>query len=160
MMSAKDWTSLRGSKFFFAQSSQNWQPVSGEKCHVMISRTWASSCVFACSGVSFCMVTNQSLISSFGGSGNKNVNVIGLGLPNDNKPFVHKGITDCIILWNTMDLGYLTVHAAHALKRGTLRPGDQSMQSGRIRNIEIKGDNILLGTPYIFDKKNIDRFDF
>ena len=36
-MSAKLLISARGSKFFFAQSSQNGQPVSGEKCHAMIS---------------------------------------------------------------------------------------------------------------------------
>jgi ribose/xylose/arabinose/galactoside ABC-type transport system permease subunit/ABC-type sugar transport system substrate-binding protein len=93
-------------------------------------------------------------------SQNKEVKVIGLGLPNDNKPYVHRGTTDCIILWNTMDLGYLTVQASYALKKGMLRVGDRSMQAGRIRNIEIQGDNILLGTPFIFDKKNIDRFDF
>jgi rhamnose transport system permease protein len=93
-------------------------------------------------------------------SSHKDVKVIGLGLPNDNKKFVHQGITDCVILWNTMDLGYLAVHASHALKKGTLRGGDRSMQAGRLRNVEIQGDNILLGTPFIFDKKNIDRFDF
>src|SRR6266511_6406871 len=41
-MSAKVLISLRGSKFFVAQSSQNGQPVSGEKCHWTISRRWAS----------------------------------------------------------------------------------------------------------------------
>ena len=45
-------------------------------------------------------------------SGRKDVKVIGLGLPNDNKHYVHEGITDSVVLWNTMDLGYLTVHAA------------------------------------------------
>ena len=93
-------------------------------------------------------------------SGNNSVKVIGLGLPNDNKRYVHKGITDCVILWNTMDLGYLTVHAAHGLKKGTLREGDRVMQAGRMRNVEIQGDNILLGLPYLFTKKNIDGFDF
>jgi rhamnose transport system substrate-binding protein len=93
-------------------------------------------------------------------SKNPNVKVIGLGLPNDNKKYVYEGTTDCVILWNTMDLGYLTVYAAHGLKKGTLRAGDRSLQAGRIRNIVLEGDNILLGTPFIFDKKNIDRFDF
>jgi hypothetical protein len=37
-------------------------------------------------------------------------------------------------------------------------PGDRALQAGRLRNIEIVGDNILLGTP--FTKDNIDRFDF
>ena len=55
-------------------------------------------------------------------SGRTDVKVIGLGLPNDNKRYVHAGITDCVVLWNTMDLGYLTVQAARALKRGTLKP--------------------------------------
>jgi hypothetical protein len=59
-----------------------------------------------------------------------------------------------------MDLGYLTVYAAYGLKKGTLRPGDRCMQAGRLRNIEIQGDNILLGSPFIFDKSNINRFDF
>jgi hypothetical protein len=59
-----------------------------------------------------------------------------------------------------MDLGYLAVHASYSLKKGTLRTGDRFLQAGRIRNIEIRGDNILLGTPFIFDKKNIDGFDF
>src|SRR5947209_6025069 len=80
-------------------------------------------------------------------AGRKDVKIIGLSLPNDNKPYVHEGITECVILWNTMDLGYLTVQAAYALKNGTLRPGDRWMQAGRLRNVEIAGDNILLGKP-------------
>ena len=33
-------------------------------------------------------------------SGRKDVKVIGLGLPNDNKRYVQEGITDCVVLWN------------------------------------------------------------
>jgi rhamnose transport system permease protein len=93
-------------------------------------------------------------------SGRQDVKVIGLGLPNDNKRYVHDGITECVVLWNTADLGYLTVQACHALKKGVLRPGDKGMQAGRLRNVEIEGDNILLGPPLIFTRDNIDRFDF
>jgi rhamnose transport system permease protein len=93
-------------------------------------------------------------------AGRKDVHVVGLGLPNDNKPYVHAGITDAVILWNTMDLGYLTVLSADALKKGTLKPGDTSLKAGRIGTVQINGDNILLGTPFIFDKSNIDKFDF
>jgi rhamnose transport system permease protein len=88
------------------------------------------------------------------------VKVIGLSLPNDNKRYVHEGITEAVVLWNTMDLGYLTIHASHALKRGTLSPGDTSLTAGRLGRIEIEGDNILLGTPLTFTKENIDQFDF
>ncbi len=93
-------------------------------------------------------------------SGRKDVKVIGLSLPNDNKRYVHEGITDCVILWSTADLGYLTVQAAYALKKGTLRPGDKWMQAGRLRNVEIQKDYILLGPPLIFRKDNIDQYDF
>src|SRR5205807_7925945 len=63
-------------------------------------------------------------------SGRKDVKVIGLGLPNDNKRYVHEGITDSIVLWNTLDLGYLTVQTAAALKKGELKAGDQKIDAG------------------------------
>jgi rhamnose transport system permease protein len=93
-------------------------------------------------------------------SGRKDVKVIGLGLPNENKKYVHEGITESVVLWNTMDLGYLTVHAAVGLKKGTLKPGDSSVEAGRLKKMEIQGDQILLGLPFTFNKDNIDRFDF
>jgi rhamnose transport system permease protein len=93
-------------------------------------------------------------------SGRRDVKVIGLGLPNDNRRYVHEGITDCLILWNTADLGYLTVHAARALADGTLKPGATAFRAGRLNTLEVKGDNILLGKPFVFNKENIDNFNF
>ncbi|MFO1022928.1 MAG: substrate-binding domain-containing protein [Planctomycetales bacterium] len=93
-------------------------------------------------------------------AGRKDVKVIGLALPRDNAKYVHEGITDCVVLWNTADLGYLSVHAAKALVEGKLKPGDKEFTSGRLGKMQIEGDNILLGTPFTFDKSNIDKFDF
>jgi ribose/xylose/arabinose/galactoside ABC-type transport system permease subunit/ABC-type sugar transport system substrate-binding protein len=93
-------------------------------------------------------------------SGRTDVKVIGLGLPNDNRRFVHAGITDCVVLWNTADLGYLMLQAARALKDGSLKPGATSLTAGRLGSVEIQGDNILLGQPFLFTKENIDKFDF
>lgn len=93
-------------------------------------------------------------------SGRKDVHVIGLSLPNDNKTYVHEGITKYVILWNTADLGYLSVHAAVQLTNGKLKPGDLSLTAGRLGEIKIKGDHILLGEPFKFTKENIDQFDF
>jgi rhamnose transport system substrate-binding protein len=87
------------------------------------------------------------------------VKVLGLGLPNENKIYVHDGVTQSVILWNTMDLGYLTVYAADALARGTLKTGDTSFKVGD-KTYEISGDNIMLGKPFVFNKDNIDQFDF
>ena len=88
------------------------------------------------------------------------VKVIGLGLPNENKRYVHEGVTESVMLWNTEDLGYLTVYAAAALAKDELKPGATSFKAGTLGAFEIKGDNILLGKPYIFNRANIDRFDF
>ncbi len=88
------------------------------------------------------------------------VKVLGLGLPNENKIYVHDGVTQSVILWNTMDLGYLTVYAADALARGTLKTGDTNFTAGTLGTFQIQGDNILLGKPFVFNKDNIDQFDF
>jgi ABC-type sugar transport system substrate-binding protein len=88
------------------------------------------------------------------------VKVIGLGLPNENKRYVHEGVTDSVVLWNTTDLGYLTIYAGVALAKGELKPGATSIKAGKLGTFEIVGDNIMLGKPYIFNKDNIDQFDF
>jgi ABC-type sugar transport system substrate-binding protein len=93
-------------------------------------------------------------------SGRKDVKVIGLGLPNDNKRYVMEEITPSVILWNTADLGYLTVHVAAAVVRGDLKGGATSFKGGRLGNLEVKGDNVLLGKPFVFKKDNIAQFDF
>ena len=93
-------------------------------------------------------------------SGKTDVKVVGLGLPNDNKRYVREGITPSVILWNTENLGYLTVHAAVALARGDLKAGATSFKAGRLGELEVKGDNVLLGKPFVFNKENIDKFDF
>lgn len=88
------------------------------------------------------------------------VKVIGLGLPNENKRYVHEGVTDTVILWNTGDLGYLTIHAGVALAKGELKPGAKSFKAGSLGTFAIAGDNILLGKPFAFNKGNIDQFNF
>ncbi|HVV01990.1 MAG TPA: substrate-binding domain-containing protein [Verrucomicrobiae bacterium] len=93
-------------------------------------------------------------------SGRKDVKVVGLGLPNDNKRYVKEGITPSLILWNTHDLGYLTVRAAVALAKGQLKAGATNFDAGRLGKLEIKGDNILLGKPFVFTRDNIDQFNF
>ncbi len=85
---------------------------------------------------------------------------IGLGLPNENKRYVHENVTDTVILWKTEDLGYLAVQAAYALARGDLKPGDKSFKAGSLGEFQIEGDNIMLGKPFLFTKDNIDQFDF
>jgi ABC-type sugar transport system substrate-binding protein len=88
------------------------------------------------------------------------VKVMGLGLPNENRRYVKDGVTDSIILWNTGDLGYLTIYAGVALAKDELKKGAKTLKAGSLGTFSIVGDNILLGKPFIFNKANIDQFDF
>jgi len=91
-------------------------------------------------------------------AGRKDVDVIGLSLPNLCKRYVHDGVVQAVVLWNTRDLGYLTVHTAALLVRGQMGKGP--LQIGRLGSIEVRGTQVILGNPFIFNKENIDRFDF
>jgi len=88
------------------------------------------------------------------------VPVIGLSVPSLCRDYVHAGIVESIVLWNTVDLGYLTVYAAQALHAGELAPGARAIAAGRLGEVAVAGDHVLLGEPFRFDATNIDRFDF
>ncbi len=88
------------------------------------------------------------------------VKVIGLSLPNMNKPYVHEGVVQTVMLWNTADLGYLTVHAGAQMAQNRLAPGATSLEAGRLGTIDIRGSEVILGPPLLFTKENIDKFDF
>ena len=93
-------------------------------------------------------------------SGRADVKVTGLSLPNMCKDYVHTGVIDHIVLWNTLDLGYLTVCAGNALATGQLKRGDTSVNAGKLGKIEVVDDEVRLGAPFVFNKENIDRFNF
>ena len=93
-------------------------------------------------------------------SGRSQVKVIGLSLPNMNKPYVHGGVVQTVVLWNTRDLGYLTVYASVLDANGKLAPGTPSFEAGRLGRVNLRDSEIILGPPLLFNKDNIDRFDF
>jgi rhamnose transport system permease protein len=93
-------------------------------------------------------------------AGRADVSVIGLSLPNINKPYVHSGVVQTVVLWNTRDLGYLTVYAGALAADQKLLAGASTVQAGRLGTIEVHGSELVLGPPLLFNKGNIDRFDF
>mgnify|MGYP000160899429 FL=1 len=93
-------------------------------------------------------------------SGRTDVKVIGLSIPSLCKSYVHDGVIESFVLWNTLDLGYLTVFAANELSAGKLKPGDKEFNAGRLKRLEVKDNDVMLGAPFIFNKSNVDRFDF
>jgi len=93
-------------------------------------------------------------------SGRRDVKVIGLSLPNICKPYVHHGWVETVVLWDTRNLGYLTVHAGAMLARGAIPSGATSIEAGRLGRLEVRGTEIILGAPLVMNKSNIDNFDF
>jgi rhamnose transport system substrate-binding protein len=88
------------------------------------------------------------------------VKVLGLGLPSENKAYVKEGVTQAVILWKVEDLGYLSVMAGAAVAKGELVSGAKEFTAGKLGKMEVAGDNIILGKPFVFTKENIDNFDF
>ena len=86
--------------------------------------------------------------------------VTGLSTPNNMKPYVLDGTVKSVILWNTQDLGYLTIYAAEAVATGKLKPGATTFHAGRLGDKKIQGDNILLGNILVFHKDNIGKYNF
>jgi rhamnose transport system substrate-binding protein len=93
-------------------------------------------------------------------AGRTEVSVIGLSLPNLCKKYVHEGVIQSVILWNTVNLGYLTVFTASELAQGNVEKGATSISAGRLGPIEIRNGQVILGKPMIFNKSNIDQFNF
>jgi rhamnose transport system substrate-binding protein len=88
------------------------------------------------------------------------VAVVGLGTPKEMKPFVDRGVVEKVVLWNPIDLGYLTVHVARAAAKGELKAGATTFKAGRLGEKKVDGQQVLLGEPMVFDKANIGNFHF
>ena len=93
-------------------------------------------------------------------SGRKDVEVIGLSLPGICKTYIHDGSVQTIFLWNTKNLGYLTVYAGTMLAQNRLPAGSATFAAGKLGPLQISGSQIILGAPLLIDKKNIDSLDF
>ena len=93
-------------------------------------------------------------------AGRADVKVMGLSLPNLNKKYVHEGVVQVVMLWDTGNLGYLTVQAATLAARGALASGATTIQAGRLGAMEVRGAEVLLGAPLVMTKANIDQYDF
>jgi len=89
------------------------------------------------------------------------VAVVGLATPNAMKPYVNAGCVKSVVLWNPVDLGYAATYVMRAVVDGKLKPGATSVDAGKLGKLNvINGSEILLGAPFIFDKSNINTFDF
>jgi rhamnose ABC transporter rhamnose-binding protein len=86
------------------------------------------------------------------------VALTGLSTPKSMVQHVDNGTVKTFLLWNPVDLGYLTVQAGKAVASGQ-KLGEKFM-AGRLGEKEVKGSQILLGEPMRFTKDNVHQFQF
>ncbi len=92
--------------------------------------------------------------------------VTGLGTPNQMRDYVKSGVAPEFALWNPGDLGYLSIYTLFNIVTGKIHGvvGD-SFTAGKLGPYTVvndpdNGPMLLLGTPTIFNKDNIDNFNF
>jgi rhamnose transport system substrate-binding protein len=92
--------------------------------------------------------------------------ITGLGLPSQMKKYVHDGTVKAFALWNPEDLGYLAGYAVTALADGKITGKvGETFKAGKLGTYKIvlgpdKRPQVILGPPYTFTIKNVDRFKF
>jgi len=90
----------------------------------------------------------------------------GLGLPSQMKKYVHNKTVTEFALWNPEDLGYLAGYAIAALADGKIKGNvGETLKAGKLGTRKItKGPDgrpqIILGPPFVFTIKNVDKFKF
>ncbi|MFD3654918.1 rhamnose ABC transporter substrate-binding protein [Streptomyces sp. NPDC058620] len=90
------------------------------------------------------------------------VKLTGLGTPNDMRAYVKDGTVEGFELWDPAELGALAAHTAVALESGQITGAEgQTFEAGDLGTFTIGKDGVVsLGKPTVFDKSNIDKFDF
>ena len=90
------------------------------------------------------------------------IKLTGLGTPNSLRKYVKDGTIEAFELWNPADLGYLAAYAAVNYASGTISGKlRQTFKAGHLGSYKIGArQTVLLGPPFVFNKKNIDKFHF
>lgn len=89
------------------------------------------------------------------------VAVIGYGSPNTARPFIKSGVMKNTVLWDVPQLGYLTVWANKQLLEGKkFKKKNQVPGIDHPIEYDAKKEMLILGPPKVFDKSNVDNYDF
>lgn len=86
--------------------------------------------------------------------------VTGLGLPSEMAGHVKGGAVKSFAIWNPIDLGYSSIHAAHAFIKGAAKgaPGEK-ISLGRVGTATLDKDNeAAMAEPFTYDASNVDKF--
>ncbi len=86
----------------------------------------------------------------------------GLATPNGLKSYIKDDSNpmDAGVLWNCMDLGYLAVQCGFQMATGAITAESTAITAGRLGDRTIGDKMVLLGDALIFDKNNVDNFNY
>ncbi len=96
----------------------------------------------------------------------KHLTLTGLGLPSQMKKYVADGTVKEFELWNPGNLGYLAGYAAADLASGVKLAAGSKLKAGSLGTYTIlppaagTGLSVVLGPPTVFDKANVNNFNF
>lgn len=88
------------------------------------------------------------------------VYLTGLSTPNVMREYVDEGVVKEFVLWDAVDLGYLAVQVATAAAKGEIAADQGPFEAGRLGEVQVVGDMVVLGDPIVFSKENIGEYDF
>lgn len=90
------------------------------------------------------------------------VQVTGLGTPNQMRRFVKNGTVKAFALWSPYDEGYVSAYVGALIAQGKVKPQPGAkIEIPNIGTREIREKNIVItGPPVTFTAENIDQFQF
>jgi len=90
------------------------------------------------------------------------VKLTGLSLPSLMRQYIKDGTVENFGLWNVEDMGYLAYEAAYNLATGRItgREGE-TFTAGKLGRYTVgRGGEVVLGPLLVFDRRNIDDYQF
>lgn len=88
--------------------------------------------------------------------------VTGLGTPKDLRKYIQNGTLKKFALWNPGDEGYLAGYLLSGMVSGKIKPAPGgTFEAGTLKERKFGEKNVVItGDPLVFDKSNVDKFDF
>lgn len=90
------------------------------------------------------------------------ITLTGLATPNALKTYIkdESNPLSTGVLWNCMDLGYLSIQTAYQLTNGDITADSEQIEAGRLGEKEIADGQVILGDALVFDASNVDEYDY
>jgi rhamnose transport system substrate-binding protein len=86
--------------------------------------------------------------------------VTGLGLPSEMAGHVKSGAVKSFAIWNPIDLGYSSIHAAHAFLKGQAKGvAGEKISLGRVGSTTLDANlEGAMAEPFTYDATNVEQF--